>query len=248
MIFDCDGVLVDSETISNTVLARTLTEAGLPTTLEEALRDYKGRTLGEVQKGAEQKLGRPLPADWLTRFREQRIAAFKRDLQPVRGAADAVRSVSDAGIAVCVASQGELDKTELTLRLTGLRPLFGAGALFSAQMVPRGKPDPDLLLHACAVMGAEPGQCVVVEDSPLGVTAAVSARMRVIGYAAEASDVELREAGADVVDSMEEVPSAARDRLTDTARPWSHAVLPASPAPANTASQQHDRPHRCQPG
>ncbi len=207
VIFDCDGVLVDSETISNTVLARTLTEAGLPTTLDEALRDYKGRTLGEVREGAEQKLGRPLPTDWLTRFREQRSAVFERDLQPVLGAADVVRSVSDAGIAVCVASQGELDKTELTLRLTGLRPLFGTGALFSAQMVPRGKPDPDLFLHACAVMGAEPGQCVVVEDSPLGVAAAVSARMRVIGYTADASDIELRDAGAEIVASMQEIPA-----------------------------------------
>ena len=96
-----------------------------------------------------------------------------------------MRAVRDAGIAVCVATQGEPEKTELTLRLTGLRPLFGADALFSAELVPRGKPHPDLFLHACAAMGATPEHCVVVEDSPLGVTAAVAAGMRVIGYAAE---------------------------------------------------------------
>ncbi len=207
VIFDCDGVLVDSETISNTVLARTLTGAGLPTTLDDALRDYKGRTLSDVGERAEQRLGRPLPADWLTRFRDARVVAFERDLRAVPGAADVVRAVRDAGIAVCVATQGEPEKTELTLGLTGLRPLFGAEALFSAELVPRGKPHPDLFLHACAVMGAQPEHCVVVEDSPLGVTAAVAAGMRVIGYATERNDPELGDAGAEIVGSMKQIPA-----------------------------------------
>jgi len=206
VIFDCDGVLVDSETISNTVLAHTLTEAGLPTTLEEALREYKGRTLGQVGERAEEKLGRPLPPDWLTRFRELRAVAFERDLRPVSGAAAAVRAVRDAGIAVCVATQGELDKTEFTLGLTGMRSLFGIDALFSAQRVPRGKPHPDLFLHASAAMGRDPDLCVVVEDSVLGVTAAVAAGMRVIGYAGGSDGNELRDAGAQTVHSMSQVP------------------------------------------
>ncbi len=88
-----------------------------------------------------------------------------------------------------------------------MRELFGAHALFSAQLVPRGKPHPDLFLHACAAMGAEPAGCVVVEDSPLGVTAGVSAGMRVIGYAAESDELELRDAGAEVVDSMARIPA-----------------------------------------
>ena len=88
-----------------------------------------------------------------------------------------------------------------------MRPLFGADALFSAQLVPRGKPHPDLFLHACSAMGAEPGRCVVVEDSPLGVIAAVAAKMRVIGYAAEGNERELRDAGAEIVDSMEQIPA-----------------------------------------
>ncbi len=206
VIFDCDGVLVDSEPISNTVLARTLTDAGLPTTLDDALRDYEGRTLSDVADRAEGRLGRPLPADWLTRFRDARVVAFEDDLRAVPGAADVVRAVRDAGIAVCVATQGEPEKTELTLGLTGLRPLFGAEALFSAELVPRGKPHPDLFLHACAAMGAEPEHCVVVEDSPLGVIAGVAAGMRVIGYAAERNDPELSDAGAEVVGSMEQIP------------------------------------------
>ena len=198
---------MDSEPISNAVLAQTLTSVGLPTTLEEAIRDYKGRMLSEVEQLAERKLGRPLPPDWLSRFREDRAVAFERELRPVPGVADVVLSARDADVAVCVASQGEPEKMELTLRLTGLRHLFAPHALFSAYLVPRGKPHPDLFLHACAAMGAEPGQCVVIEDSSLGVTAAIRAGMRVIGYAAEPHDPELRDAGAEVVHSMEQIPT-----------------------------------------
>jgi beta-phosphoglucomutase-like phosphatase (HAD superfamily) len=136
VIFDCDGVLVDSEPISNGVLARVLTAEGLPTTLPEARRDYQGLLLGEVVQSAEAKLGRPLPEGWLARYEQERSAAFHEQLRPVAGAAEAVRLLSAAGVAVCVASQGRLEKTRLTLGLTGLRDLFAAGALFSAESVP----------------------------------------------------------------------------------------------------------------
>ena len=174
VIFDCDGVLVDSESISNGVLARLLTAEGLPTTLAEARRDYQGLMLSEVIHGAETRLGRPLPERWLARYEHERSAAFQEELQPVAGAAEAVRLLSAAGVAVCVASQGKLEKTRLTLGLTGLRDLFAAGALFSAESVTRGKPHPDLFLHAARVMGASPARTVVVEDTPSGVTAAVT--------------------------------------------------------------------------
>jgi len=206
VIFDCDGVLVDSEPISNGVLARMLTAEGLPTTLAEARRDYQGLLLGEVLLSAETKLGRPLPHGWLARYERERSVAFRDELKPVAGAAEAVRRVSAAGIAVCVASQGKLEKTRLTLGLTGLRELFGPGALFSAESVPRGKPHPDLFLHAASVMGSSPASSVVVEDTPSGVTAAVSAGMRALGYAADSDEVALREAGAETFHSLDELP------------------------------------------
>jgi len=206
VIFDCDGVLVDSESISNGVLARMLTAEGLPTTLAEARRDYQGLLLSEVINSAEAKLGRPLPEGWLARYEHERATAFHDELKPVTGAADAVRRVSAAGVAVCVASQGKLEKMHLTLGLTGLRDLFPNGALFSAESVPRGKPHPDLFLHAARVMGASPAHSVVVEDTPSGVTGAVSAGMRALGYAADSDERALADAGAEVFHALDELP------------------------------------------
>jgi HAD superfamily hydrolase (TIGR01509 family) len=223
VIFDCDGVLVDSEPISNRVLAEALTAEGLPTTLEEALAEYKGLLLSDVLARAEAKLGRALPRGWVAAYERERIVAFRRDLAPITGAAQAIERVKRAGVGVCVASQGKLEKTRLTLGLTGLLDLFPDGALFSAYSVARGKPHPDLFLHAAGVMGAGPSRCVVVEDTPIGVTAAARAGMRVLGYSADtdtadadtdtdvadadAGAAELRAAGAEaLLSSLAELP------------------------------------------
>jgi beta-phosphoglucomutase-like phosphatase (HAD superfamily) len=205
VIFDCDGVLVNSEVISNRVLADALSVEGLPTTLPQARREYQGLLLGEVVERAEQSLGRALAEGWLERFERDRAEAFRRELEPVRGAAAAVRNVKQAGIPVCVASQGGLRKTRMTLGLTGLSPLFGGDALFSGQLVPRGKPYPDLFLHAAAMMGATPSRCVVVEDTVSGVSAAVAAGMRALGYAADSDEAALRRAGAEVLHDLSEL-------------------------------------------
>ncbi|HEY5193797.1 MAG TPA: HAD family hydrolase [Solirubrobacteraceae bacterium] len=207
VIFDCDGVLVDSERISNRVLAEMLTTEGLPTTLQEALAEYKGLLLSDTIARAEAKLGRSLPEGWVAEYERDRIEAFRKELEPIPGAAAAVQAITAAGIPVCVASQGKLSKTRLTLGLTGLRPLFPGGTLFSAWSVPRGKPHPDLFLHAAAVMGSKPAHCVVVEDMPSGVSAAVSAGMRVLGYTADSEEAALRQAGAEVFRSLDELPS-----------------------------------------
>jgi HAD superfamily hydrolase (TIGR01509 family) len=206
VIFDCDGVLVDSEVISNSVLARLLTAEGLPTTLAQARRDYQGLLLGEVFERAQAKLGRALPQGLSSRFESERAEVFRRELKPVRGAREAVECVSAAGLLVCVASQGKLEKTRLSLELTGLRRLFPDDALFSAHTVARGKPHPDLFLYAAAQMGATPARCVVVEDTPSGVTAGVSAAMRVFGYAADSDEAALRWAGASTFNSLERLP------------------------------------------
>jgi HAD superfamily hydrolase (TIGR01509 family) len=207
VIFDCDGVLVDSEPISAEVLGRVLTDCGLPTSAEEADRQFKGQILREVVRIAEEHLGRALPADFIERFERERLVQFKERLQPIAGAAEAVSAVSAGGIGVCVASQGKLEKSEMTLGLTGLRRLFGEHAVFSAYTVARGKPFPDLFLHAAAAMGSEPAQTVVVEDTAIGARAGVAAGMRVLGLAAASDATALREAGAEPFQSLAEVPA-----------------------------------------
>jgi HAD superfamily hydrolase (TIGR01509 family) len=206
VIFDCDGVLVDSESISNRVLAEMLSAEGLPTTLAQARSGYPGLLRGDLVASAQANLGRPLPLDWLERFENRRAAAFRSELRAVPGASEAVRQVRLAGVAVCVASQAKLEQTRLSLELTGLRGLFADHALFSGELVPRGKPHPDLFLNAASRMGATPAQSVVVEDSPSGVSAAVSARMRVLGYDADSDSAALRLAGAEILHSLDELP------------------------------------------
>jgi HAD superfamily hydrolase (TIGR01509 family) len=207
VIFDCDGVLVDSEVISNRVLASMLSDEGLPTTLAQARRDCQGLLLGQVLEHAQAKLGRRLAPGWLERYERERTEAFERELEPVRGARQAIERVTLAGMTKCVASQGKLEKTRLSLELTGLRDLFDERTLFSAHSVPRGKPHPDLFQYAAQTMGAKPAECVVVEDTPSGVTAAVSASMRAIGYAADSDEAALRLAGAEIIHSLDELPA-----------------------------------------
>jgi HAD superfamily hydrolase (TIGR01509 family) len=206
VIFDCDGVLVDSEVISNEVLARMLTRDGLPTTLAEARRACQGLLLTDVRDRAQAKLGRPFPPDWVGEYEHERDEAFRRELKPVDGAAETVQRVKTAGMKVCVASQGQLAKTRLTLGLTGLRDLFPPDALFSAYDVPRPKPDPALFQHAAATMGVQPSACTVIEDTPSGVMAAVAAEMRAIGYAADSDERALRNAGAEIIRSLDKLP------------------------------------------
>lgn len=206
-IFDCDGVLVDSETISNRVLAQMLTEQGLPTTLTQSRRDYQGLLLADVQADAEAKLGRALPANWLELYELERTIAFREDLQPIAGVAQAVKRIQEAGVAVCVASQGKLEKTRLSLQITGLEDLFEDDVLFSAYQVPRGKPYPDLFLHAARTMGSDPSRCVVIEDTPSGVQAAVAAGMKVLGFCADSDEQALSQAGARTFGSLDALPA-----------------------------------------
>jgi HAD superfamily hydrolase (TIGR01509 family) len=206
VIFDCDGVLVDSEVISNEVLARMLTHEGLRTTLHEARRDYQGLLLADIRDRAAEKLGRSLPSRWLAEYEAERAEAFRHGLEPVAGAAEAVRRIKAAGLKVCVASQGGLEKTRLSLALTGLDHLFPDHVRFSAYSVASGKPAPDLFLHAAATIGVEPGACAVVEDTPSGVQAAVAAGMRAIGYTADSDERALSEAGAEPLGSLGGLP------------------------------------------
>ena len=207
VIFDCDGVLVDSEPLSNRVLAEMLTREGWALDEAESRARHQGMLLTDIARGAEAQLGRPLPDGWPDAYEAERDAAFAVSLRPVPGARDAVERVRAAGAAVCVASQGRLRKTRRSLELCGLRDLFSDEALFSAEQVPRGKPHPDLFLHAAASMGHAPWACAVVEDTPSGVVAAVAAGMPVLALATDSDAGALRAAGGEVVMAMAEVPA-----------------------------------------
>lgn len=184
VIFDNDGVLVDSERIANRVLAAYLTELGHPTTYEESVRDYMGSAVGRVHELVLERTGRRLPGVFEETLHQRTFDAFHRDLHPVAGVADVLDKLDSEGVPYCVASSGSHERIRVSLRKTGLYERFGERRIFSSQDVGRGKPAPDLFLHAAAVMGSTPGRCAVVEDSPLGVQAAVAAGMDVYGYAA----------------------------------------------------------------
>jgi HAD superfamily hydrolase (TIGR01509 family) len=182
VIFDCDGVLVDSMGIDMRELTRAIAAAG-GTLDEDAVADaFHGRALADIQRGVEAHLGRSLPSAWMERYLAARAAAFERELKPIDGAAAAIAGVRAAGWEACVASGGAHEKLALTLRVTGLRDAVPADRVFSAYDVARPKPAPDLFLHAAAACGHAPAACVVVEDSVPGVAAGLAAGMRTLGY------------------------------------------------------------------
>ncbi|MFF1479287.1 HAD family hydrolase [Streptomyces sp. NPDC058301] len=184
IIFDNDGVLVDSEPISNTILAGYLTELGFPTSYEESIRDYMGSAMHRVHELIQERTGQALPADFDDAFHGRVFTAFERELQPVAGAADVLAKLVADGVPYCVASSGSHERIRVGHRTTGLDEWFEEEWVFSSQDVGRGKPAPDLFLYAAERMGVAPERCAVVEDSPLGVQAALGAGMDVYGFTA----------------------------------------------------------------
>ncbi|MFJ9345419.1 HAD family hydrolase [Streptomyces sp. NPDC101237] len=184
VIFDNDGVLVDSEPISNRLLAAYLTELGHPTSYEDSIRDYMGSAMHRVHDLVEARTGQRLPDDFDDVFHARVFAAFERELKPVAGVAEVLERLTADGVPYCVASSGSHERIRVGHRATGLDRWFDASRVFSSQDVGRGKPAPDLFLYAAERMGVAPGRCAVVEDSPLGVQAAVAAGMDVYGFTA----------------------------------------------------------------
>ncbi|NDV01596.1 HAD family hydrolase [Pseudoroseicyclus tamaricis] len=210
VVFDCDGVLVDSEPISLAVTLDMLAEAGLPMTPREGYDQLLGRSLTTIATWAEEEHGVTLTQDHLSAMRSRLIARFREELRPVPGVAEAVGALPWP---VCVASSSQPDRIRLSLELAGLLPLFEPH-IFSASMVSRGKPAPDLFLHAAAQMGAPAEACVVIEDSPAGIAAARAAGMRVIGFTggAHAGPANLAEAVANsapdaIISAMADLPA-----------------------------------------
>lgn len=177
VIFDCDGVLVDSEMIASRVLAAAVTELGHPLTPEDCRARFTGKSIASVI--AELSGDVRLPGDFAETLRERDRAAFEADLKAVDGVADVLGAIDTP---LCVASSGRLEKIRHSLTLTGLIGRFGSH-LFSAEQVAHGKPAPDLFLFAAREMGAAPADCVVIEDSIAGIRAARAAGMRVLGFA-----------------------------------------------------------------
>lgn len=204
IIFDNDGVLVDSEALSNRVLSRLLTGYGLPTTFEESVATYVGRSMTSVREVAEELLGAALPEDFIEVYNAEVFALFEGELCAVVGVGDALRVVRGAGIPVCVASSGSPERIDLTLGLAGLRDHFEDG-VFSAAQVERGKPAPDIFLFAAEQMGVHPERCAVIEDSPLGIEGGNSAGMTTFGYAAMTPAARLSHATGGVFSDMREL-------------------------------------------
>lgn len=178
VIFDCDGVLVDSEPISLRLLLETLASAGVAMTPAEADALFLGRSLASTREIVRRDYGLEVSDAALDEMRRALYAAFRAELQPIPGIAEALDALP---VPYCVASSSQPERIELSLAVTGLWPRF-AGRAFSATMVARGKPAPDLFLHAARSLGYRPDDCIVVEDSPAGITAAQAASMRVVAF------------------------------------------------------------------
>ena len=206
IIFDCDGVLVDSERVANEVFARVLDEVcGLQFTLEDMFDTFVGHSRLQCLQKIEAMIGEPPPPELDRRYQQDINDALAETVQAIDGIESVLRSVD---LPYCVASSGSHDKMKMTLGKTGLMR-YVEGRIFSTSDVERGKPHPDIYLHAARRMGVDdPARCLVVEDSPIGVTGAVAAGMRVYGFAELMPAHRLEAAGAHRVFSrMHDLPS-----------------------------------------
>jgi HAD superfamily hydrolase (TIGR01509 family) len=206
VIFDCDGVLVDSELIANRVFAALLNELGASVTLDDMFERFVGHSMADCLLIVEELLGRKPPSDLVETLRARTVPELAAELKPVRGIEAVLDSLAAAEVPFCVASSGDHDKMRTTLGITGLLPRF-EGRLFSATQVARGKPAPDVFLFAASSMGALPERSAVVEDTPTGTQAGRAAGMTVFGYAGHTPRARLAAAGAVAFDDMAALPS-----------------------------------------
>ena len=202
VIFDCDGVLVDSERLAVRLEAEILTGLGWPLTESDVIDRFVGRSAAFMHQEIERHLGRSV--DWNVEFERRYEDVFRRELVPVPGI---VEVLDEIAIPTCVASSGSHQKMAFTLGITGLLDRF-AGRIFSADDVENGKPAPDIFLHAAQRSGVRPSRCAVIEDSVSGVTAGLAAHMAVFAFAGGVTDASrLALGGAIVFDAMRELPA-----------------------------------------
>ena len=202
IIFDCDGVLVDSEVIASAVLAKHLTLAGHPHTSQECMRRFTGLSLDSCRVLIEAESKFSLSEEFFLQVQRETFSRFSEDLQPVADIVDVLEFLREQQWSCCVASSGSHEKMALTLKKTGLQKYFG-DRIFSASDVQHGKPAPDLFLHAAQSLGYLPEHCIVIEDSKPGVMAAIAAGMQVCAFGSQ------HEASADtqIFTRMAELPA-----------------------------------------
>ncbi|MFE2869064.1 HAD family hydrolase [Embleya sp. NPDC059259] len=211
VIFDCDGVLVDSEPIAIRVHVALGAEHGWPLTPADVIERFVGRSSVSIAEQIAERVGADTATEWTRGFERLHRIEVDRALSPVDGIEYAVDTLAELGLPTCVASSGGHDKMAHTLGRTGLHDRF-AGRIFSASEVAHGKPAPDVFLHAAARMGVAPEQCVVVEDSVNGLLAARAAGMRSFAYATDLIATHLLEGpGTTVFKSMRELPALITD-------------------------------------
>jgi HAD superfamily hydrolase (TIGR01509 family) len=204
LIFDCDGVLIDSEHLASRVESEVMRDLGLDLSAEQAHAMFLGKTVDGVLDAVAERTGRRPPATWVYNWAFATAHAFHRELAVVENLRDAVENLRERGHSMAVASQSALARVKFSLEVTGLAPLFGEH-IYVTSMVARPKPAPDIYLYAAERLGARPDECVVIEDSPAGAGAALSAGMRVIGYAPGAMREAMEASGAPVIQSMREL-------------------------------------------
>jgi HAD superfamily hydrolase (TIGR01509 family) len=211
VIFDCDGVLVDSEIITNRVFAEMLAELGLHFKLEEIFERFVGRSMTQCCESIAELLQRPVPEQFVTQYHARSGAALTAELRSVAGVEACLDLLKARGVPYCVASNGTPEKMQTTLGITGLAARL-EGRRFSVAEVAHGKPAPDLFLHAAARFKVAPASCAVIEDTPTGVTAGIAAGMTVYGYCARTPAPRLRAAGAHhTFSAMSELPALLFD-------------------------------------
>jgi HAD superfamily hydrolase (TIGR01509 family) len=204
VIFDCDGVLVDSELITNRVFAEMLNELGIAVSLEDMFERFVGRSMPQCLEIVTKLLGRPVPQHFAEEYQTRTATALKSELKAVP---DIESVLAAMRIPYCVASSGTHEKMHTTLGITGLLPQF-RGKMYSVTEVAQSKPFPDVFLHAARQQGVMPADCAVIEDTPTGVRAGVAAGMTVFGYCGLTPKQRLIEAGAHhTFERMRDLPS-----------------------------------------
>ncbi|HYZ23894.1 MAG TPA: HAD family phosphatase [Rhodopila sp.] len=216
IIFDCDGVLIDSEALCDRVVAAELTAQGWPLSPKECHQRFLGLTFPDIRSAAEAHLSRPLGPDWVDRLVARVTTVMAEEVEPIPGAREALEATTRLGLPYRVASNSSRPEMQAKFTRTGLAPLV-EGRIHSAyDLIPqgrRGKPAPDLFLAAASAENVGPAACLVIEDSLAGIQAAVRAGMPCLGYAPEGDGTRLRQAGALPFHSMFALPDLIRTRL-----------------------------------
>jgi len=204
VIFDCDGVLVDSEHASFEVAREVAGELGIDLTFEQN-RPYFGTRDSDMFEDLAAKHGLALPAGFLEHVEERKMARYHQGVPMIPGAMHAIRRIVAAGLPLCVASSATVERTRVKLEPIGLLVFFG-DHVFTAYDVARGKPAPDIFLHAAERMGVPPADCVVIEDAAAGVRAGIDAGMRVLGFAPKGDVLGFSDLGAEPFHSLTDIP------------------------------------------